>query len=238
LVGRHGYFCAGAGTKNARAQSEHKRTRRLSEKAKCGISAKIGLRHNFTSIQNSEIRMNIKTLFKILRNLKIKSFQKGETIINEGDAEKDVFYIRKGLIRCYFIDEKGEEITYQLFAEHQVFGNAHAILFDEPSRFFYETLEKTKVYSTDLKSFQGLTTSHPDLIDMDRMGIGGRILKNAFRRLESFVFLTPEERYQKYIKDYPNIIDRVPDKYIANVLGITPVSLSRIRSRIASKKKK
>lgn len=182
--------------------------------------------------------MNIKTLFKILRNLKIKSFQKGETIINEGDAKKDVFYIRKGLIRCYLIDEKGEEITFQLFAEHQVFGNAHAILFDEPSKFFFEALEKTKVYSTDLKSFQHLTTSHTDLPDMNRMNIGRQILKNAFQRLESLVFLTPEERYQKYIDDYPNIINRVPDKYIANVLGITPVSLSRIRSRIAAKKKK
>ncbi len=142
------------------------------------------------------------------------------------------------LIRCYLIDEKGEEITFQLFAEHQAFGNAHAILFDEPSRFFYEALEKTKVYSTDLKSFQDLTTSHTDLFDLNRVHVGRRILKHAFQRLESLVFLTPEERYQKYIEDYPNIINRVPDKYIANVLGITPVSLSRIRSRIASKKKK
>lgn len=180
--------------------------------------------------------MNIKTLFKILRNLKIRSFQKGETVIHEGGAEKDVFYIRKGIIRCYLIDEKGEEITFQLFAEHQVFGNAHAILFDEPSRFVFEALEKTKVYSTDLKSFQHLTTSHTDLFDMGRMDIGRPILKNAFQRLESLVFLTPEERYQKYIEDYPNIINRVPDKYIANVLGITPVSLSRIRNRISKKK--
>jgi CRP-like cAMP-binding protein len=182
--------------------------------------------------------MNIKTLFKILRDLKIKSYEKGETIIREGDSVKDIFYIRKGIIRCYLVDAKAEEITFQLFAEHQVFGNAHAILFDEPSKFFFEALEKTKVYSTDLKSFQHLTTAHTDLSEMNRMNIGRQILKNAFQRLESLVFLTPEERYQKYIEDYPNIINRVPDKYIANVLGITPVSLSRIRSRIASKKKK
>lgn len=62
-------------------------------------------------------------------------------------------------------------------------------------------------------------------------------MKRAFQRIESFVFLSPEERYKKYVKDYPNVIDRAPDKYIANVLGITPVSLSRIRTRIASKKR-
>jgi CRP-like cAMP-binding protein len=85
--------------------------------------------------------MNIKTLFKILRDLKIKSYEKGETIIREGDSVKDVFYIRKGIIRCYLVDAKAEEITFQLFAEHQVFGNAHAILFDEPSRFYYSRRE-------------------------------------------------------------------------------------------------
>ncbi|CAN0600388.1 unnamed protein product, partial [Ectocarpus sp. 12 AP-2014] len=58
----------------------------------------------------------------------------------------------------------------------------------------------------------------------------------AFERVESFVFLSPEERYKKYVKDNPNIINRAPDMYIANILGITAVSLSRIRNRIASKK--
>jgi hypothetical protein len=68
------------------------------------------------------------------------------------------------------------------------------------------------------------------------MYIGKSIMKQAFQRVESFVFLSPEERYQKYIQDYPNVINRAPDKYIANVLGITAVSLSRIKGRIASKK--
>jgi DNA-directed RNA polymerase subunit F len=62
-------------------------------------------------------------------------------------------------------------------------------------------------------------------------------MRQAFQRVESFVFLSPEERYQKYVEDHPNIINRAPDKYIANILGITPVSLSRIRSRIASKRR-
>jgi hypothetical protein len=61
-------------------------------------------------------------------------------------------------------------------------------------------------------------------------------LKQTFGRIDSFVLLSPEERYKKYIKDFPGIVNRAPDKHIANVLGITPVSLSRIRKRIASEK--
>ncbi|MBK8659738.1 MAG: hypothetical protein IPN22_12925 [Bacteroidetes bacterium] len=50
------------------------------------------------------------------------------------------------------------------------------------------------------------------------------------------MLLSPEERYLKFIQKYPDLLNRVPNKYIANVLGITPVSLSRIRKRISTKK--
>jgi hypothetical protein len=97
-------------------------------------------------------------------------------------------------------------------------------------------LEKTKVYFTDLKTFQDINTSDSDILKIDNGNFGRQILKQAFQRIDSFVFLSPEKRYIQYLKDNPNIINRVPDKYIANVLGITPVSLSRIRKRISKKK--
>ena len=180
--------------------------------------------------------MNIKFLYKLLRNLSSKTFEKGEVIIIEGDKMNNVFYIRLGLVRSYLINDKGEEITFQLFAERQIFGNVHSILFNETSKFTFETLEKTKVYFTDLKTFQDLSTSNSDFLKIDKGIFGRQILKQAFQRIDSFVFLSPEKRYQQYLKDYPHIINRVPDKYIANVLGITPVSLSRIRKRISKKK--
>lgn len=180
--------------------------------------------------------MNIKRLYILLKNLSSKTFEKGEIVINDGDKINSVFYIRKGLVRSYLINDKGEEITFQLFAEKQLFGNVHTILFDETSKFTFETLEKTKVYFTDVKTFQDLSSNNLDFLKIDSRLFGRQILKQAFQRIDSFVFLSPEKRYQQYLKDYPNIINRVPDKYIANVLGITPVSLSRIRQRISKKK--
>lgn len=180
--------------------------------------------------------MNMKNLYTLLQNISSETFEKGEIVINEGERINSVYYIRKGLVRSYFVNNKGEEITFQLFAEKQLFGNVHSVLFNEPSKFTFETFEKTKVYFTDLKTFQDLSSSSPDLLKIDNRIFGQQILKQAFQRIESFVFLSPEKRYQQYIKDYPNIINRVPDKYIANVLGITPVSLSRIRQRISKKK--
>lgn len=180
--------------------------------------------------------MSLKSVLALLRNVTLTSIKKGEICIPKGYIKKDIFFIRKGLIRSYHTNEEGEEITFQLFPENHVFGNVHSLLFNEPSKFTFQALEHTKAYAVDYQSFIEITSKNPGLLDANRTFLGNRAMKQAFQRVESFVFLSPEERYLKYIKDYPNVINRAPDKYIANVLGITPVSLSRIRNRIATKK--
>lgn len=171
----------------------------------------------------------------LFRKIKTKTYEKGEVIIETGSLHKDLFFIRKGLVRSFSNKNDEEEITFQLFPENQPFANAHAILLNEPSHFTYQAIERTKVYSIDYETFQSVTASNNNLLELNRNILGKKILRQIFLRIESFVFLSPEERYKKYIKDYPNIVNRAPDKYIANVLGITPTSLSRIRSRMVSK---
>ncbi|MEL7119601.1 MAG: Crp/Fnr family transcriptional regulator [Bacteroidota bacterium] len=180
--------------------------------------------------------MNVRSLLALLRNVSVKSVEKGEILIKEKASGKEVFFIRKGLIRSFYTDDMGDEITFQLYSEHHMVTNIHSLLFNEPSKFTYQALEDTKTYGINYASFMKLTSMDPELLKLNRMHFGKRAMKQAFQRVESFVFLSPEERYKRYVKDYPNVINRAPDKYIAHVLGITPVSLSRIRNRIASKK--
>lgn len=157
-------------------------------------------------------------------------------MIEVSSLNKDVFFIKKGLVRSYVVEEEVNEITFQIYAENQVFTNAHAVLFGESSKFYYQALEHTKVYTVDYNAFLKLTSQNSELLELNRSYFGKIIIKQAFQRVESFVFLSPEERYQKFVLDNPKLIQRVPDKYIAHVLGITPVSLSRIRNRISKKK--
>ena len=147
-----------------------------------------------------------------------------------------MFYVRKGLIRSYFTNDKSEDVTFQLYPETQFVTNVHSVLFDEPSRFTYQALEPTKVFAIEYEAFHKFIANSPKMFDLNRTLIGQRIMKQAYKRIETLLLLNPEERYKKYIADYPRLVNRVPDKYIANVLGITPVSLSRIRRRIATKK--
>lgn len=178
--------------------------------------------------------LSLKDIQVLLKAAKNGSFRKKELLINEGSKRNDVFYIKSGLVRCFNINGKGEEITLKLIPEHQVFANVDLILFSQASRFFYEALENTEVFFIDYDVLQDLVSRNPKL-EANRKYVLQRLLKESMERVESFVLLTPEERYLRFVKDYPGITKRVQDKYIANVLGITPVSLSRIRKRIASK---
>jgi len=180
--------------------------------------------------------MNFKKLLLLFRNVKVTSFQKGGIIIPENSKEKKLYFIRKGLVRSFLVNDKGDEITFRIFSENQTLTNAHYILLNQPSKFSYQALEQTKAYCIDYEDLIDITAKNESLLALSRSFLGKRILKEAFQRTESFVFLTPEERYKQFLKDQPNVVHRVPDMYIANVLGITPVSLSRIRKRIASQK--
>ena len=191
----------------------------------------------------------IKELYKIGKDLSLKdiqvlisaakssSFAKGTYLIKEGSTNNEVFYIREGLVRCFHVNEKGEEITFALLAEHQLVASADLILFNLPSRFYFEALENLSVFSINYDILQEIVSKNRQL-EANRKHILQKLLKSLHSRVESFVLYSPEKRYQKFILDNPTLINRVPDKYIANVLGITPVSLSRIRKRISLKNKK
>ncbi len=190
----------------------------------------------------------IKAIYQFGRNLslddiqvllssgKSKSFAPSEYLIKEGTTTKDIFFIRKGLVRSFIIDEKGDEITTALIVENHIVSSVDIILFNQPARYYYQAIEPTDTYHMDYDSVDLLMSKNPKL-EANRKYLLQNFLKNAFRRIESFVLLSPEERYIDFVKTHPDLVNRVPDKYIANVLGITPVSLSRIRKRIAERKK-
>ena len=189
----------------------------------------------------------IKTLYKLGRNLTLsdvqvlikacntKSYPPGEHIIKAGELKKEVFFILKGLVRVYKVNEKGNEITTLIRWENQIVASADIIFFNQPSELFYEAMERTELLNLNYDVLQTIISENPKL-EANRKYILHNVLKEALQRVDSFVLCTPEERYLNFIQGNLDIVNRVPDKYIANVLGITPVSLSRIRKRIVSKK--
>ena len=190
----------------------------------------------------------IKSIYKLGRNLDLsdvqvlfsaagkKSFKQGDFLFRQGSKSRMVYLINKGLVRTFKINERGEEISIKVFSEHQIVANVHSLMFDQESEYNYECMEAVSAICLDYDQLQQIIDKHPKL-EKNRKYILQRLLKESFKRVESFVLLNPEERYLKFIEDNPGLMNRVPNKYIANMLGITPVSLSRIRKRITEKKR-
>lgn len=173
---------------------------------------------------------------KLISASKNRTYKANDYLIQEGSVRREVFYIKKGLVRSFTINDKGDEITLALFWEHHIVVSPDIILFNQASRFYFQALEPTEVLYLDYDVLQNIIDSNPKL-SQNRKFIFQRVLRESYKRIESFVLYSPEERYIRYVAENPDIVNRVPNKYIANVLGITPVSLSRIRKRIAAKKK-
>ncbi|MCS4436676.1 Crp/Fnr family transcriptional regulator [Aquiflexum gelatinilyticum] len=172
---------------------------------------------------------------ELLKSAKSVSLGKRSTLFEQGSKDSAIYYLRKGLVRMYHIKDNGEEITFSLIPEHNVVANFDFIATENPSKFYYETLEDSSFFSIDYQILDSIVSKNQKL-ESNRKFFLRKIIFEVKERLENFVLMNPEERYIKFMKDFPDLSNRVPDKYIANILGVTPVSLSRIRKRIVSKK--
>lgn len=172
----------------------------------------------------------------LMKTARAKSFATDEYLIQEGETNREIFLIRKGLVRIFKIDHKGDEITTAIKLENQFMSNYDQILFNQRSERYYQALEATDVFYINYDVLDTIISQNPNL-EANRKFFLHYLLKDFSKRIDSFVLLSPEKRYLQYVESNPDIINRVPNKYIANILGITAVSLSRIRKRIASKKK-
>ena len=159
-----------------------------------------------------------------------------EIYIPEGKIFKKIFYIKKGLLRIFFVTASGEEKTFFFRWEGHIAAIPECIFDNQPTRQTWQALEDCELMEIDFDIVEKLSENNISFIKT-RMGLAEKMFLEALKRVESFVLDKPEERYQKLIIQNPEIIKRVADKHIASFIGVTPVSLSRIRKRLASQKK-
>ena len=92
-------------------------------------------------------------------------------------------------------------------------------------------MKETKILEMNFEKFEELSKRNVGLLKL-RILTNNKLLNRMYERLESFILYTPEERFQHLLETRPDLCERIPDKYLASFLGITPVSLSRIKKRL------
>ena len=152
------------------------------------------------------------------------------SLIREGEIAHEVYFINKGCLRLYYSKE-GDEVTAFIFLENLFATALDSLLQQTPSQQNLETLEDSELLVIDHNNFQRMYAHSVNFQIMGRRVAEQRFI-NAQHILSSYILDSPEERYQKLLQSQPEWFQRVPQHYLASFLGITPVSLSRIRKRI------
>jgi CRP-like cAMP-binding protein len=165
--------------------------------------------------------------------LEISTLKKKKNFAEPGKVCNHIALIVKGSVRFFHIKD-GEEITGYFCFENEFTSSYKSFLTRQPSINYIQALEDTQFVSLSYNSMQKAYTDKLIGYKMERLGrlIAEHYLICYEDRVTSFVTQTPEERYNKLLETGGEILQRIPQHYIANFLGITPVSLSRIRRRI------
>lgn len=150
-------------------------------------------------------------------------------ILQEGSKARYVYFVRKGCLRMW-INSKGKDITTQFFFEGAAIASLESLFKDEASDFTLETVEASSLFRMSKEEFLILKATDPSF----RSWFEELLLTRFFhysKHLLGYLRLKPQERYQQLLAKHPEILLRIPQQFIASYLGITAVSLSRIRSR-------
>lgn len=151
------------------------------------------------------------------------------SLLEVGAVSKSFYFVRQGCLRLWF-NSDGRDITFQFFMEGQGVASIESFMRGVGSQFSIETIEPSVVLKCSKEHLLQLIVEFPELKEWGDNFIVDRLI-NYTHLFLSRIKDSPQERYRKLIEEHPEIIQRIPQHYIASYLGITPVSLSRIRNR-------
>lgn len=160
----------------------------------------------------------------------VRHFDVGEDLLCEGDQAQSLFFIEKGAVRLWHNDD-GRDITLQFFFENQAVASLESFYLQAPSLFAITAIEKTTALAIDGDLLRRQLKSDPEIMAAFTDHISHRFIDYVsyfLNRIEQ----SPETRYRSLLASDPALVKRVPQYELATYLGITPVSLSRIRNRV------
>lgn len=182
----------------------------------------------------TNVDIDAASITQAISTLKRKVIPRNEFLLQRGEICKYSFFVERGLLRYYSIDDKGKEHILQFAPENWFMTDRESVYFHQPSQYFIQALEDTEVVVLDQDFMSQLAFENKSLADFNL-----RLLHNHIRHLQHRIHLllsaSAEERYLDFIKIYPDVLLRVPQIHVASYLGIAPESLSRIRKDLALK---
>lgn len=152
-------------------------------------------------------------------------FAKGEIPVLEGNIMDSFFFIVKGIVRGYYLDQDGNEVTKCFSSENQFF-SSECFRTNLPSSFNVECIEDCQCIRVPY-----LTVKAIDKVEEKINYLYVKEIQRLEKRVHNMLMMNAQERYCNFCNEYKGVCNRIPLKYVASYIGINPASLSRIRHK-------
>lgn len=169
----------------------------------------------------------------IKSGLSVTTLKPKEFFLSTNSIHNEIGFVFSGLIRSYFLDGNGRDITVKFIDAHQFATDYVAFISQNRSNYSFQCLEPTVIVSLSHSHMQEGYERFPKLERYGRL-VAEEVLIIQQKRIEGFLFKSPEERYLDFIADYPNLFNRVTLTHLSSYLGIERQTLTRIRQRLSS----
>lgn len=160
-----------------------------------------------------------------------KVYKKNETLLCQGELWNKVFFVKKGIIRLYFVTLDGQEFNKNFFAENSLICPIIPLLKEKDSLFYIDALESSEVLSAEFNSFEQKLKDY-NILESFSLPICEILVSDKITREYSFLVNSAKDRYLDFLEKNKSIITRIPDYHLASYLGMTSVSLSRIKKQL------
>lgn len=156
--------------------------------------------------------------------------QKDEFFLQAGANARRMAYVQSGLVREYFDDEQGREVTKWIAMPGYFLMDVTAFMFQQPARWHFQALSDCSLLTLSQENYQKICTGIPQWPALEKL-----FLAKCFAMLEdrivSHLSLSAEERYEQFFARFPALFNQAPLQYLASLLGMTPETFSRIRKK-------
>ena len=167
----------------------------------------------------------------VATNVQEKSYGKGDYLLRAANVSTEIGLVISGILRYYYIDEDGNEITAMFIQEGDFFTDLESFKNSTPSSGYIQAMKKAEVLVWDRASHHELSAQIP--------GWGSALSQIAQKRLlnqltfsRSLINNDALHSYKRFVTTYPSIAAEVPDLYLASFLGMSKYTLSRLKSKV------
>jgi CRP/FNR family transcriptional regulator len=164
--------------------------------------------------------------------LRITELKPKHFFIHANAIQQEIGYVYKGLLRAFYVDEKGNEITVNFITENRYATHYSAFISRTPSKYYFQCIEPTILVNLTFDHIQAGYDKYPNIERYGRM-VAEVVLKFQQKRIESFLFETAEQRYLDFIHENPDLFNRVSLSHLSSFLGMEHQTLTRIRQKLA-----